>query len=287
MTAIYKKELRAFFTQMTGYVFVGFLLLLMGIWFTFVNLLGGSANFHHAISNVTIFLFILVPTLTMRLFSEEAKQKTDQLLFTSPLTVAQIAFGKYLAALSLFLVGVVLTVALPMMLLGHAELPVSQIVGTYIGFVLLGASCISVGVFVSVLTENQIISAVGTMGAIFVMFLMDIIAVTLPTSTFASLMFVVLVIASATAIWYNSIKNVMASVIFGTVALLVAGGLYLINNLVYDGVIVRTLLWFSVFSRFNGLASGILHLSDVVYYVSFCLLFVYLTINVIEKRRWR
>ena len=286
MTAIYKKEMKAFFTQMTGYVFLGFLLMLMGIWFTFLNLLNFSANIQHVLSNVTIFFFILMPTLTMRIFSEEAKQKTDQLLFTSPLTVAQIVIGKFLASLSLFFIGVVITILLPLMIMGHAELPVSQIAGAYIGFFLLGAACISVGIFVSVLTENQIIAAVGTMGAIFVMFLMDMIAISLPTSTFASLMFVVFIIAAATAVWYNSTKNVLVTIIFGTAAALFAGGLYLINNLIFDGIIVRVLLWFSVFVRFSSFANGLVHLSDVVYYVSFCFLFVYLTINVIEKRRW-
>ena len=286
MKAIYKKEIKAFFSQMTGYVFLGFLLMLVGIWFTFLGLMARSANFQNVLSSVTIFFFILMPTLTMRIFSEEAKQKTDQLLFTSPLTVGQIVIGKFLASLSLFFLGVVMSVVLPIMIMGHADLPVSQIVGTYIGFFLLGAACISVGIFVSVLTENQIIAAVGTMGAIFVMFLMDMIAVSLPTSTFASLMFVVFIIAAATAIWYNSTKNVLLTAIFGVVAAAFAGGLYLINNLVYDGIIVRVLLWFSVFARFTAFTYGLLHLSNVVYYVSFCVLFVYLTINVIERRRW-
>ena len=287
MLAMYKKEMRTFFTQMTGYVFVGFLLLLMGIWFVFMNLMTFNANFQHVLSNVTIFFFILIPTLTMRIFSEEAKQKTDQLLFTSPLNVSQIVLGKYFAAVTLFFVGVVISVLLPLMIRGSAELPVNQIVGAYIGFVLLGISCIAIGIFISVLTENQIIAAVATMGAIFVLFLIDMIALSLPTSTFASLMFVVFVIAAATAIWYNSIKNIIFSGLFGVFACLVAGGLYLYDNHIFDGIIVRVLLWFSIFTRFNTFAHGILHISYVVYYVSFSLLFVYLTINVIEKRRWR
>ena len=287
MRAIYKKEMRGFFTQMSGYVFLGFLLLLIGIWFSFLNLLSFSANFQNVLSNVTVFFFILVPTLTMRVFSEEAKQKTDQLLFTSPLTVAQIVFGKFFASISLFLIGVIISILLPLMIAGHAELPVSRIVGTYIGFFLLGVSAISVGLFISVLTENQIIAAVGTMGAIFVMFLMDAIALGMPTSTFASLMFVVFIIAITTAIWYNGAKNILVAVCFGAFATVFAVVLYLINNAVYDGIIVRALQWFSVFARFNSFANGIVHSSDVVYYVSFTLLFIYLTINVIEKRRWR
>lgn len=287
MIAIYKKEMRTFFTQMTGYVFVGFLLLLMGIWFVFMNLMAFTANFHFVLSNVTIFFFILIPTLTMRIFSEEAKQKTDQLLFTSPLNAGQIVVGKFLAAITLFFVGVVISVLLPLMIRNDADLPVTQIFGAYIGFVLLGVACIALGIFISVLTENQIIAAVATMGAIFVFFLIDMIALSLPTSTFASLMFVVFLIAAATAIWYNSTRNIIASIIFGVFASLVAGGLYLFDNHIYDGVIVRVLLWFSIFTRFNTFGHGILHISYVVYYISFSLLFVYLTVNVIEKRRWR
>ena len=272
---------------MTGYVFLAFLLMLIGIWFTFMNLLALNANFHHVLSNVTIFFFILVPTLTMRIFSEEAKQKTDQLLFTSPLTVGQIVFGKFFASISLFLIGVIISILLPLMITAHTNLPVSQIAGTYVGFFLLGISSVSIGLFISVLTENQIIAAVGTMGAIFVMFLMDAIALSMPTSTFASLMFVVFIIAVTTLVWYNGAKNIIVTVCFGLFAIIVAVALYLINNNVFDGIIVRALQWFSVFARFQNFTLGIVHSSDVIYYVSFSLLFIYLTINVIEKRRWR
>jgi ABC-2 type transport system permease protein len=138
-----------------------------------------------------------------------------------------------------------------------------------------------------VLTENQLIAAVGTMSAIFVMFLIDLIAASMPTTTVASLVFVLLIIAAVVAVWYNSTRNIIASVIFGTAALAVAGGLYFYNDLIYDGIIVRTLLWFSVFTRFNFFVHGILRISDIVYYISFTALFIYLTANIIEKRRWR
>ena len=287
MTAIYKKEMRMYFTQMIGYVFLAFLLLLVGIWFTLLNVRSQDGNFQVVLANVTIFFFILMPVLTMRLFSEEARQKTDMLLFTGPLSVTAIVLGKFFAALTLFLFGVLLTVLLPFLVRGYGDLPVNQIVGAYVGFVLLGAACIAIGVFISVLTENQIIAAVGTMGAIFIMFLMDSIAVSMPTSAFASFMFVLFVIAVVVAVFYNSTRNILAAVIAGVVGLAVAGGLYLFDNLIYDGIIVRVLLWFSIFSRFNIFSRGILNLSDIVYYLSFSALFLYLTVNVIEKRRWR
>jgi len=287
MTAIYKKEMRAYFTHMMGYVFLAFMLLVIGIFFVFANVWSGSANFHFVLANTTTFFFILIPTLTMRLFSEEARQKTDQLIFTSPLSVVQIVLGKFFAAVSLFLIAVGISVIMPLLLNVHAELPVSQIVGTYIGFIFIGIACIAVGVFVSVLTENQIIAAVITVGAILVMFVMDNIAMIMPTSTFASLIFVLLLVVLVVGIWYNATRNIVATVLVAAIAITIAGGLYLINNMIYDGIIVRSLLWFSAFVRFGNFTRGVLNLSDIVYYISFSALFVYITINVIEKRRWR
>ena len=287
MLAIYKKEIRAYFTQMIGYLFLAFLLLLVGIWFVMLNVFPRDGNFHFVLNNVIIFFFILFPILTMRLFSEEAKNKTDQLLYTSPLSVFGIVIGKHLAALTLFLLGVALTMVMPFILSRFTELPLSQIIGSYVGFMLLGAACIAIGVFVSVLTENQIIAAIATMGAIFTMFLIDVIALSMPTSAFASYIFVVFLIIAACGIWYNSTRNIISSVVLAVVGAGVALILYFVNNLVYDGVIVRTLLWLSIFARHSAFAQGVLYLSDIVYYVSFSALFVYLTINIIEKRRWR
>ena len=288
MIPIYKKEIRTYFTQMMGYIFLAFMLLLMGLFFTLINLLSRDANFHFVLANTTLFFLFLVPILTMRLFSEEARHKTDQLLFTSPLSVVQIVLGKFLAALTLFLIGVAITVIFPLMLSRFAEfMPVSRIVGTYVGWILVGACCIAVGVFISVLTDNQIIAAVGTFGALFTMFLMEAFAISMPTSTFASLMFVGLIIVAVAGIWFNSTRNILSSVTVGLFGIAVAAGLYLFNNLIFDGIIVRSLRWFSVYARFDSFANGILNLSDIVYYVAFICFFVYLSINVIEKRRWR
>jgi ABC-2 type transport system permease protein len=138
-----------------------------------------------------------------------------------------------------------------------------------------------------VLTDNQIIAAVATFAAVFALFIMDSLAMMMPISTLASLVFVALVIMAVMWIWYNSTKNIVAALVVGVLGILIAVGAYMINNLVFDGIIVRVFLWLSVFIRFDHLANGILNLSDIVYYISFAALFIYLTINVIEKRRWR
>jgi ABC-2 type transport system permease protein len=263
------------------------MLLLTGIYFVLMNVFSLNPNFFTVLSGTTILFFILVPTLTMRLFSEEARHKTDALLFTSPLSIGQIVVGKFMAAFSLFLLGTGLTMLFPVMISRYGVLPVSQIVGAYIGYILLGACFISIGLFISVLTDNQIISAVATFAAVFSLFIMDAIATSMPTDTVSSLVFVALIIIGVAWILYNSTRNVIVSLTVGGVGVLIAGGLYLINNLIFDGIIVRSLRWLSVFGRFDNLSNGIMNLSDIVYYISFAILFIYLTVNIIEKRRWR
>ena len=288
MIPIYKKELRTYFTQMMGYIFLAFMTLLMGLFFTMVNLMFRSANFQNVLSSTTMFFLFLVPILTMRLFSEEARHKTDQLLFTSPLSVTQIVLGKFFAALTLFLIATAIVASFPLMLSVFAEsMPVSRIVGSFVGWILVGVCCIAVGVFISVLTDNQIIAAVGTFVALFSMFLMEAFAMSMPTTAFASLMFVGLVIVAVAGIWFNSTRNILSSIIVGLIGIVVAVGLYMFNNLIFDGIIVRTLRWFSVYARFDSFTVGILNLSDIAYYVAFIALFIYMSINVIEKRRWR
>ncbi|MCL2703228.1 MAG: ABC transporter permease [Defluviitaleaceae bacterium] len=287
MISIYKKEMLAYFANMIGYIFLFFMLLVMGIYFYMFNVLRRDPNFQGALSNTSILFLILMPALTMRLFSEEARNKTDQLLFTSPLSIIQIVMGKFLAAVTLFFSGIVISMLFPLMISNYGTLPMSQIVGSYIGFALIGICCIAVGMFISVLTDNQIVAAIAAFASLFVMFIMDGIALSMPTSTMASLMFVAAVIAIIALIWYNSTKNIAAAIIIAVLGISAAAGLYVINNLIYDGIIVRALRWFSIYARFTSLALGIFNLSDVIYYLSFSALFIYLTVNIIEKRRWR
>jgi len=289
MTTIYVKEIRAYFTQMVGYAFLAFMTLLVGMFFVFANVFARSARFGDVLATASILFFILVPILTMRLFSEEARHKTDQLLYTSPLSIGQIVLGKFLAAFTLFLVGVGITGLFPLVAWRFAPngLPGNQLAGSYIGFILIGISCIAVGMFISVLTENQIIAAVATFAAIYAMFIMDSIAATMPISAASSLVFVAGVIVAVAAIWFYSTRHWINSAVLAVLGVGVAVGLYLHNPLVYDALIVRVLVWFSLYTRFHVISFGVLSLSDVVYYLSFAALFVYLTVNVIEKRRWR
>ncbi|MCL2708065.1 MAG: ABC transporter permease subunit [Defluviitaleaceae bacterium] len=287
MLPIYKKEIKTYFTQMTGYIFLTFMVLLTAIYFVLINVFGMDPRYYAVLSGTTILFFVLIPTLTMRLFSEESRHKTDQLLYTCPLSIGQIVLGKFFAAVSLFLIGMAATVLFPFILSRYGELPVSQIAGAFIGFILIGICFVAVGLFISVLTDNQIIAAVATFATLFALFIMDAIANSMPVQTAPSLIFVGALIVGVAAILYSSTKNILASIILAAFGIAAAVAMYFINNLIFDGFIVKTLQWLSVYSRFENLTNGILNFADILYYVSFAALFIYLTVNVIEKRRWR
>ena len=109
MLAVYKKELRSYLTSMIGYVFIAFILLILGIYFTAYNLQYASPDFGTTLSAVTFLFLIITPILTMRILSEEKKNKTDQLLFTAPVPVWKVVMGKYLSMITIYLIPVVIT----------------------------------------------------------------------------------------------------------------------------------------------------------------------------------
>jgi ABC-2 type transport system permease protein len=268
----------------------------MGVFFTFINLQPQNGDFQNTLNQLTIFLLILVPVLTMRLFAEEARQKTDQLLFTSPVSITSIVLGKYLSAFLLACIGMAITVVYPLMISHFGKLPVPQIATLYLGFVLLIACFISIGMFISVNTENQIVAAVITALIIVFMFIMDaVVSFINDTVTNAqagsasaiSIGFVVLVIVLLAYIVYDSTKNIYMGGIVALLLIAAATGLFFFNPNFFDGMIVKVTQWLSLMSRFDNFNNGILNVSDIIYYISFMAAFVYLSINTLEKRRWR
>lgn len=287
MLSIYKKELHAYFTQMIGCVFLALLTFLTGYFFWQYNIGMASPAFNLALVGSILILLIMIPLITMRLFSEEVRHKTDQLLFTSPLSLWKIVTGKFLAALTLFTVGVVITMLFPLMLSPFGALPMNMIVSAYIGYYLLGACFIAIGMFISILTENQIIAAVVTFAVLLFMFLIDANIPKMPIDTTSSFNFVAVLIICAAVLLYFSTKNLLVSIAAGAVGVGIALIIYLVNDLVYGGLIGKVMQWVSLYSRFANIINGIIHIGDILFYISMSALFIYLTVNTIEKRRWR
>ena len=159
MLAIYKRELKSYFTSMMGYVFVAFVLVVVGIYFAAYNL-NAYPLIGYTLYNVTFLFLILVPILTMRSLAEEQRNKTDQLLYTSPVSLLGIVIGKFLALISVFGIPVLVICFYPQILgqYGTVNMPMSYL--AIFGFFLLGCAYIAIGMFISSITESQIIAAV-------------------------------------------------------------------------------------------------------------------------------
>jgi ABC-2 type transport system permease protein len=230
---------------------------------------------------------ILIPVLTMRLFSDEARQKTDQLLYTSPLTVAQIVLGKFFAAFALFVLSLTVTMVFPLILSRYGSVPVAETVGAFAGFIMLGACFVAVGLFISSLTESQIVAAVASFGALFTFFIIDAVAVGIPKDRTTSFIFLALIAGGIAYVIYDATKSYLIGIITGVVEAGILIAVFFLNPLLFDGTAFHVLTWFSVFTRFSRFGEGIFDLASIVYYATFTGAFVFLTVNVIEKRRWR
>ncbi|MCB2357725.1 ABC transporter permease [Clostridium estertheticum] len=286
MLAVFLKELRSYFTSAIGYIFIGTFLLIAGIFFTMYNLLAASPTYNSTLQSlITIFLFI-IPILTMKIISEETKTKTDQLLFTSPLKIRDIILGKYFAAVAIFTISLLITVLYPLILSMFGTVSPSEIFTGYIGMFLLGATLISIGLFVSSLTENQVTSAVISFGVLLFIFLIDSIEQALPSTRISSIIFVLVMVGVFAFGVYFSTKNIYAASVTAVAGIIITIGIYLAKKELFDGMIQKVFEWFSLIKRYDLFSQGILSLNSVVYYLSFIVAFVFLTIRMVDKRRW-
>ena len=286
MAAIFKREMKMYFSSMIGYVFTAFFVLVTAIYFSLQNILSLSPQFEYVFNSVIMMFLILAPILTMRLLSEETKQKTDQLLLTSPVSVVGIVLGKFFAAVTVFIIALVITMLFPLILSFYGSIAVAQIIGSYIGFFLLGSSFIAVGLWISSITDNQIVSAVATFAAVFLLLMVETIVSSASGNLTFSFIFALIIALLVAAYFYSNMKDWSVATIVFIVEAAVLAILYLKKPGVFYGLAGNFASMFAVLTRYNNFAMGILDLGSVVYFVSFIGVFLYFTVRVIEKRRW-
>jgi ABC-2 type transport system permease protein len=286
MLAIYKKELRSYFTSMIGYVFMSFFLVVIGIYFFAQNLLGGYANFEYTLSSISFIFVLLAPILTMRLMAEENKQKTDQLLYTSPLSASSIIMGKFLAVFTIFL-GVILIISTyPMSLSKYGDVKLSTAYASVLGFALLGGAYLSMGLLISSLTDSQVVAAVISFVVFLFTALMEGIANIIPSDNRTAYIVFSAILLLICYILYRMMHNVTVSIAIACIGEAALTITYLIKPAIFDGSVSRVFTWFSVLSRFDSFYYGILDLTSIVYYFSIIFVFLYLSTQVIKKKRW-
>lgn len=286
MKTILNREFKAYFTSPIGYVFLTFYLFIFGFYCSGINISQQNGDYSIIFNYLLNLLVFTIPLVTMRLLSEERKNKTDQLLLTAPIRVWDMVLGKYLAAVMLLLLTLVLTLIHPLLLTTLGNVPWPTIISTYIGFFLLGSTLIAISLFISAHTENQIIAAIGSIGIFLLLLLIDALATLIPAQRISSLIFVFLIIVVLTAYIYFSIKDIYISLIIGFICSIITTLTYKFNGTLFDGLCTKVLQWFSLFSRYTNFSSGLFDISSIVYYLSFIFIFLFLTNQSIEKRRW-
>lgn len=188
MNAIFRRELRAFFTNPIGYVVLAVLFAISGFFFFSYNLIGGSADLSPVYDSLFSIVLLALPFLTMRLFSEEKRQKTDQALFTAPTGLTGIVLGKFFATLVLFIIGLSMTLVFAVVIACQPGTSVDwmMIIGNFLGLVLVGGLIIAIGVFISALTESQIIAAIGTLAISLLLLCIDMMGALFTSITWLS-----------------------------------------------------------------------------------------------------
>jgi len=286
MFAIFKRELKAYFLTPIGYLFMGLFLLLTGVFYTFDNLLSQRSQFTGFLGSILLIYLFAIPLLTMRLFSEEKRQKTDQLLLTSPVSITGIVCGKFLAALAVYAGTLVITVLYAVVIAVFGDLQTWETLGSYIGFLFLGACYIAVGIFVSAVTENQLTAALVSFFTLMFIWLIDPVSQMVPSDTRSGIISAVVLLAAVLLFLYLNTRNwviILGALVAGG---LVIGAFYLFKKDVFTGFIRNFLGWFSLNRRYQTFSMGLLKFDALVYYASFSGLFLFLTVRLIEKRRW-
>ena len=286
MAAIFKREFKSYFSGMMGWVLTGVMLLFGGIYFTAANLQGGYTDFTITLYSFVIVLLVFIPLLTMRSFAEEKRARTDQLLLTSPVSVPGIVLGKYLSLVAMFAVPVAVLALYPLLMraLGGADLAASY--SGFLAYLLMAAAGIAVCMYLSALTENQIIAYLATFGALLICYLMNgIKSLFTSGNTLAFIVFCV-VLAVVALLVGLACKNVtVGSAVFcgGAVVLVLLFKLRPAWLLTGFNSVLGALALFQPFTDFVG---GMFSVTGIVYYLSVAGLFLFLTGQALERRRW-
>ena len=286
MLAILKRELRAYFQTPIGFLFTGLFLLFTGFFFFFDNLLQALSEFSGFLGSALLICLFAVPILTMRLLSEEKKQKTDQLLLTSPVSITGIVCGKFFAALAVYCGAILLTAAYAVVIAVYGELQTWETLCSYIGFIFLGASYISVGIFVSAVTENQLTAALISFFSLMFIWLIDPISQMIPSDTKSGIISAAVLLAAFLIFVYFNTRNWIITLTAAIVGGLAIGVVFWQRKDLFFGFIQKFLGWFSLNRRYQSFSMGLLKFDSLLYYASFSGLFLFLTVRLIEKRRW-
>ena len=224
----------------------------------------------------------------MRSFSEERKMKTDQLLYSLPITTLQIVMGKFLAMAAIFAIPCAVFCLYPIILTFFAQGSINYIMsyGAILCYYLLGCAIIAICMFISSLTESQVISAIISVAAILLVYFLAQFSTYIPTDDWFSLMVIVILCLAVALIVYSATKNYIAAIAVGGVLVAAAVIVYFIKPTLYVGLAPAMIGSICVFTRVEAFGNSVFDITAYIYYLSLIALFVFATVQTFEKRRW-
>ena len=286
MGAIFRHELRNYFHSLTAYVFGAFLLAVVGLGSVLYNLQAAVSNFEFVLSFASIIFVVIVPILTMRTLAEERRQRTDQLLYSLPITTTQVVLGKYFALLVVYLIPLAVVSLYPLLFsqFGEVYLPTSY--GSLFAFFMMGAALLAVGMFLSSLTDNQGFAAGIGIAAILLNYYSVSLAEYTSSTAMGSLIALYVIALLLGVVIHNLTRN--ENLAYGVTLVLIAAlsVAYFVNSSAFEGLLPDIMTKLSLFRQFNSFVNGAFDLTAIVYYVSVMGFFLFLSVQSMEKRRY-
>lgn len=287
MLAIYEKELKSYFHSMIAYLFLAVLWAASGVYFTVYCLYYGYMDFgQYVLSSITILFIIIVPVLTMRLMADEKKQKTDQLFLTAPVRVSSVILGKYLAVLTLFAIGLLGVFCYSIVLSFFGDMVWRINLTAFLGFFLMGACFLAIGTFISCCTESQVAAAAISFGVVLACFLLPNVVGLAPGRARYTFVMAAVVIICLALFFYHETHSIWIGGAAGGVGMIALVAAWIVKSSWFDDGLSKIVNWISILDRYDNFLNGILDGSSIIYYLSFIGVFLYLSIQTIEKKRW-
>ncbi|MGN0306955.1 MAG: ABC transporter permease [Lachnospiraceae bacterium] len=286
MKAILKHELSGYFHSLTAYVFGAFLLVFVGLGAMLYNIQAAVANFEYVLSFVSLIFVVIVPLLTMRVIAEERKQKTDQLLYSLPITTTQVVLGKFCALLIVYLLPLCIICLYPLIFAQFGEVYLLTSYGSIFAFFMMGASLISVGIFISSLTENQGFAAGIGVAAILLNYYSVSLAEYVSATALGSAVTLCILVFIFSSVIKMLTRNEKLAYLIGLILFVIICLTYYLDSSKFEGLVPEIMTNLSLFQRFNSFVNGIFDLSALTYFITVIVFFLFLTVQSLEKRRY-
>ena len=287
MINILKREFISYFITPYAYIFLSTFLFFTGLLTYLQNIVNQDPHYSETIlSIIHLILLPLIPLLTMKSFTDDKKQNTDQLLYTVPISIVSIVIGKYLAIVLLFFVTICITFIYPIIYSFYSFIDWGHIIGSYIGLLFLASTYIAIGIFISVHTDNPFSSAISTFIILCCFLLLDVIDRVIPQNKIVGLITLILLFLGILYWFYSKSRNILYTVVLALTFLLIVLFVSFLFSSFLPTFLHKGIIMISILKHYRNFPQGVISIDDVVYYLSIIFYILTATTLKVESKRW-